>query len=80
MVMRFALRPDLLMPLGVLQKARNLASDWGVHVLLLALTLAFGSMMAVVFRAELMAQARLTDSLQPTFPRWPADPATVAEG
>jgi len=66
MVMRFAFRPDLLMPLGVLQKARNLASDRGVHVLLLALTLAFGSMMALVFRAELMAQARLTNSLQTT--------------
>lgn len=63
--MRFAAWPALV-SLGVLSKARNLVSDWGSHVLLLALTLAFGSMMALVFRAELSAQARISISLQTT--------------
>ena len=51
---------------GVGGTLRRLASDWGAHVLLMVLTLTFGAMIALVFREQVAAQARLSASLRTT--------------
>lgn len=50
----------------VRETLRRFASDWGTHVLLMVLTLTFGAMMALVFREQVAAQARLSASLRTT--------------
>lgn len=51
---------------GMRETLRRLASDWGAHVLLMVLTLTFGAMIALVFREQVAAQARLSASLRTT--------------
>lgn len=51
---------------GVGGTLRRFASEWGAPVLLMVLTLTFGAMMALVFREQVAAQARLSTSLRTT--------------